>query len=518
MGAGAAGGLLCRLLAEAGLHVALLEAGPFYDQPHRQFDEDELRMRKIWWPEAQYRITGTAHRGRLTTGFGVGGGTLVWTGAAFRLFEDDFRVLSKDGEVAGASLVDWPLTYADMEPAYDAVEAHIGLAGVVTPWDAPGRRPPPQPAHGYHRHTTVLKSGFDRLGLRTSPGPVAIASQPLPNREACCACGFCIQGCRTGAMYGTAVAEIPYALATGRTDLRAESEALRIHTSDDGTRAEAVEYVDTSSGERHLQPARAVVVSNNVIETPRLLLNSATSAHPQGLANSSGSLGRNFMSHPGAYCWGVFEQDMNPWEGFVLNHLCCLDFAQTRPGQSYIRGFAMESMTGLPVGIATGFPPRLWGAEHKALMRRYRNLAGFFTICEGLPAAANRVTVEPERLDRWGMPQAHLHYDWHANDRKVLESAFAMSAKVLEAAGAREVLCQPAAQVHMMGSARMGEDAAISVTNKWGRTHDVPNLYIGGGSLFPTGSSVNPTLTILALAWRTAEAIVRDLAIPAEAT
>ncbi|HEX6511782.1 MAG TPA: GMC family oxidoreductase N-terminal domain-containing protein, partial [Chloroflexota bacterium] len=369
-GAGAAGGLLFRLLAEAGLRTALLEAGPWYDDPRLHIDEHELRMRKTWWPESQYTLTGTAQRGRVNTGYGVGGGTLVWTGAAFRLFESDFRVLGDHGAVAEANLADWPLSYADLEPAYDAVEAHIGLAGTILPWDPPGRRPPPQPPHGYHRHTVVLREGFTRLGLRTAPGPMAILSQPAARREACCACGFCIQGCRTGAMYSTAVAEVPHALATGRAELRAESVALRVLTSSDGTRAEAVEYGTRAENSRHVQPAKVIVVANNVIETPRLLLNSASAKHPQGLANSSGQLGRNFMSHPGVYCWGVFGQDMKPWEGFVLNHLCCLDLAQTRPGQPYIRGFAMETLTGLPVGISTGLPAELWGVEHKALMRR----------------------------------------------------------------------------------------------------------------------------------------------------
>ena len=200
VGAGAAGGLMFRLLAEVGLRVVLIEAGPWYAEPRRQFDEHELRMRKLWWPESQYLLTGTAKRGRVNTGFGVGGGTLVWTGAAFRLFEDDFRVHDIEGDVAGASLADWPLTYANLAPYYDAVEAHIGVAGGPTPWDAPRRKLPPQPPHGYHQHTVVLRDGFARLGLRTAPGPMAVASRPLANREACCACGFCIQGCRTGAI------------------------------------------------------------------------------------------------------------------------------------------------------------------------------------------------------------------------------------------------------------------------------------------------------------------------------
>src|SRR5206468_5513567 len=160
VGAGAAGGLLFRLLAEARLSTVLLEAGPWYDDPRSQFTEDELARRKIWWPEAQYTLGGTARRGRVSTGIGVGGGTLVWTGAAFRLFEEDFQVRSRDGHVPRANLADWPLTYRDLEPCYDAVEAHVGVAGTVTPWDAPGRKPPPQPPHGYHRHTVVLKQGF----------------------------------------------------------------------------------------------------------------------------------------------------------------------------------------------------------------------------------------------------------------------------------------------------------------------------------------------------------------------
>jgi choline dehydrogenase-like flavoprotein len=310
-------------------------------------------------------------------------------------------------------------------------------------------------------------------------------------------------------MYSSATAELPAALASGRVDLRPDSPALRVHTSDDGSRAAAVEYVYRPDGTRHLQPAAAIVVATNTIEVPRLLLNSANPRHPNGLANSSDQVGRNFMAHPGAQCWGLFDEPINPWEGFVLNHLCCLDFAQTQPGAPYIRGFAMETLTALPVGVATGAAAGLWGAELKALMRQYRHLAGLFTIGEGVPTPFNRVTVEPGRPDEWGLPGGHLHYDWHPNDVRLVDAAAAQSLEVLRAAGAREAFRQPPSQVHMMGTARMGDDPRCSVTNAWGETHDVANLYVAGGALFPTGSSVNPTLTILALAWRTAEAIAR---------
>lgn len=505
VGAGAAGGLLCRLLAESGLDVVLLETGPWYPDPRAGFVEDELAMRRLWWPESNYLVSGDAARGRLMTGTGVGGGTLVWTGAAFRLFPQDFRVLSGDGQLPGASLVDWPISYDDLEPAYDAVEAHIGVAGAVSPWDPPGRRPPPQPPHGYHRHTVVLRTGFERLGLRTHPGPMAIASRPLPGRDACCGCGFCIQGCRSGAMYSTAVAELPAALATGHAQLRAECEALRVTTTSDGTSVEAVEYVQRTDGSRHLQPARVVVVANNTIEVPRLLLNSRTAAHPRGLANSSDQVGRHLMSHPGAQGWGVFPEPMNPWEGFVLNHLCSLDCAQTMADQPFIRGCAFETLTSLPVGMATGAAATFWGGPLVELMRDYSRLAGLFTICEGVPTPTNRVTVNPNAPDRWGQPRAHIHYDWHSNDVRLMDWAATKSLEILRAAGATRTFRQPPAQVHMMGTARIGADAATSVANSYGQTHDVPNLYVAGGALFPTGSSVNPTLTILALAWRTAE-------------
>ena len=507
VGAGAAGGLLGRLLAEAGLTVALIEAGPWYANPRADFVEDELAMQKLWWPESQYTVSGDAPRGRVSSGLGVGGGTLVWTGAAFRFFEQDFRVLTLDGQLPGASIADWPLSYADLAPYYAAVEAHIGVAGAIGPWDPLDRPPYPLPPHGLHRHAVVLRAGFMRLGLRAHPGPVAIASRPLPNREPCCYCGFCIQGCRTGAMYSPATAELPWALATGRVQLRPEAVVLRVLTSDDGTVATAVEYGCRRDGSLRRQPAEVIVVANNPIETPRLLFNSRSAAHPNGLANSSDQLGRHFMCHPGAYTWGVFDEDLRPYEGFVLNHLCCLDFAQTRPEHPFIRGFVMETLTSLPVGLATAALAAYWGAEHKALMRRYRQIAGLFTIGEGIPMPTNRVTCQSDARDEWGMPRAHLHYDWHQNDVRLLDRAFEQSAAVLRAAGAQRIICQPPTQVHMMGTARMGSDPRTSVTNAVGQTHDVPNLYVAGGALFPTGSSVNPTLTILALAWRTAEHI-----------
>ena len=202
---------------------------------------------------------------------------------------------------------------------------------------------------------------------------------------------------------------------------------------------------------------------------------------------------------------------MKPFEGFVLNHLCCLDFAHTQPDQPFIRGFVMESYTNLPLGRAASLPENPWGAPLRQLMRQYRRTAGLFTICEGLPTPDNRVTVDPERRDQWGRPCLHLHYDWHPNDEQLLAAARNRSVEVLRAAGATEVVPQPYAQVHMMGTARMGADPAASVVDTTGRTHEVDNLYIAGGALFPTGAAVNPTLTILALAWRTAETVAARL-------
>lgn len=479
--------------------------GPFFSDPREYFLEDELAGRKVWWPEHQYVQTGDAPRG-LSSGWGVGGGTNVWTGAAFRLFERDFRVLTEDGEQPGASLADWPLTYTDLAPYYDAVEAHIQLAGEPTPWDRSGQPPPPQPAHGYYHHTTVLREGFQRLGFRTAPGPMAIASRPTKRREACCGCGYCVLGCKTGAMYNTAIAEIPPALATGRLDLRDQCVARAISTSMDGTRAEAVEYVD-SSGNSHRQPARAIVAACHTIEIPRLMLASANRQHPRGLANSSDQLGRNSMSHISAHVLGIFPQAMRPWEGFTLNHLCCLDCGERVPGRPFVGGFAMETYTSLPASLAVSSVGGAWGAELKSIMRQYPNMAGLFTIGEGLPASSNRVTIDPEEQDAFGLPRAHLHYDWHPNDLRLQRVAQDTGEAVLLAAGAVRALRQPTVQVHPLGTARMGTDPATSVANADGRTHDVPNLYLAGGALFPTGSSVNPTLTILALAWKTAVAI-----------
>jgi choline dehydrogenase-like flavoprotein len=319
-------------------------------------------------------------------------------------------------------------------------------------------------------------------------------------------------------MYSTGTAEIPAALATGRLDLRPNAVALRVLTSADGARAEVVEYVDMRDGILRRQPAEVVVIASNTLEVPRLLLNSASPAHPNGLANGSDQVGRHFMAHPGAHCRGVFDHDMNPFEGFVLNHVCCLDYAYTRPGSGFIRGFVMESFTVLPVALATSLPGDFWGSRLKNFMRGYRRTAGLFTIGEGLPVAENRVTVEPDRRDRWGMPQGHLHYDWHENDRRLLAAARAKSTEVLRAAGATDVVPLSYAQVHMMGTARMGRDPASSVVDTYGRTHEVENLYVAGGPLFPTGAAVNPTLTILALAWRTAEAVARQLGAPRAAT
>lgn len=504
VGMGPAGGLVARLLAEAGLEVTGLEMGPWRDA--RTFSSNEWEMRELWWPEWEYRLTGSAARGRVNSGLGVGGGGLVWTGAAWRLFPHDFRVRSEEGDIPGALLADWPITYDELSPYYTAVEQHIGVAGVRGPFDPPGLPPLPFPPHPYHRHTEILQEGFNRLGLRTQPGSVAILPQSWLGREACNGCGYCIQGCHNGAMYSS-LAELPAALESGHFHLRTRVKVTRLLLDPSGRRVQALALVDLSTGERHLCPVELVVVAANPIETARLLLASAHPRHPLGLANQSGLVGRCLTVHPGPHVWGVFPEIVEPEAGFVLNHLACFEFSRATDSDPYRRGFILESLTGLPAGVATGPLAALWGEPLMAAMRRYRHMAGLFVLCEGLPQRQNGVYLLDSAPDPFRLPPLRVHYDWHPNDLAMIARAQAVASSVLKAAGAATLYLQTPVQVHMMGTARMGRDPADSVADSTGRTHTVENLYLAGGSLFPTGSSVNPTLTILALAWRTAEAI-----------
>jgi len=505
IGAGAAGAVFAHELTHAGLKVLMLEQGKRYAAHREQFVENELSMWERTWDNGSYETEGDGFTGAPNLGLGVGGGTLVWTAVSLRFFAHDFRMRSNYGRPTGTSVADWPLDLNELEPYYDKAERQMGVSGGRMPWDESPRRPPPNPAFGYYRSGVLLERGMDRLGIRSAPGPVAINSRRYRDRERCLHCGFCRAGCRVDAKYQADTVLIEPALRTGRLKLETGVTVTRIE-SDAGDRVRGVRYRDLATGAEYRASAKICIAANNPIEIPRLLLNSASELHPYGLGNRHDQIGRNFFCHPSILALGTTDECVNASVGYNMGNILTLDFCRTEATRTYVGGFSFQSLNGAGAGVMAVDPYRdLWGAELKHAMSAYNNSLFTITFCEGMPVYDNRVSIDPARTDRFGNPVAKIRYTLHDNDRKLYADALAKTQSILQAAGAGQVYHNTAPfEAHPAGTLRMGHSPRESATDAYGRVHGLTNLFVGGGALFVTGSSVNPTLTLHALALRTA--------------
>ena len=440
----------------------------------------------------------------------VGGSTILYAAHFPRLHPSDFRVRTLDG-VAD----DWPIDYATLEPYYAVNDRMMGVSGLAgDPAYPPKQLPLPPLPLGLVGNT--LARGFDELGWHWWPSDSAIATAEYDGRAPCINLGPCISGCAQGAKASTDITYWPAAIRRG-VELRTRCRVREITVREDGM-ADGVLYYD-ADGALHEQKAEIVIVACNGIGTPRLLLNSVSRLHPDGLANSSGLVGKNLMFHPYAMVTGIFDE---PLEGYKGPTGCCLmsqEFYETDPARGFVRGYSIETLRGIGAvstalsGMSRGLVP--WGqGHHDAFAALFDRTAGMVVICEDLPETCNRVTLDPTLTDGDGIPAPKIHYRLSDNSRKMLDHAVDRGREVLEAAGARETFAssplEPAGW-HLMGTARMGTDPARSVVNEWGRCHDVKNLFIIDGSIFVTSGGVNPTNTIQALALYIADAIKRNL-------
>jgi choline dehydrogenase-like flavoprotein len=527
VGSGAAGGVLASELATAGFEVVVLEQGP-WQQP-AQFTHDELAverqlamLNRAFEPAQTFRMTETEPSGSHPTARGllyrraVGGSSVHFAANYWRFRPVDFTERSVWGPISGTGFADWPLTYQEMEPYYTRVEWEIGVSGAPGPFDPPRSRPYPMPPLPNKSSGVLLEHAAGALGLHAQVAPMAIVSQPYQGRAACGACGKCsYYGCEFGAKSSALVTVIPKALATGRCEVRAESTVFRVETNPQG-RATGVVYWDKKGRERR-QAARAVVVAANGAETTRLLLLSESAAFPHGLANSSGTVGRYIMFNGFAYTNGRFEHPLNEYQGAVASRIV-LDFYDADPGRGFYGGGGIDArFPSGPIAFALdGLPADLpkWGSEYtRALRDYYTHTTRFMSHLTSLPVAANRVTLDPEHRDRFGRPGLSLTYQDHPDDMKTKQWFRDRTQELMEAAGATRVWNQPVLPVdggvHLLGTARMGNDPRDSVVDRYHRAHDVPNLFICDGSSFVTSGRGQPTMTIQALAFRAAEHIAR---------
>ena len=444
----------------------------------------------------------------------VGGSSTHFTANYWRFHEIDFHERSVLGGIAGTGFADWPISYQELEPYYTKVEWEVGVSGLAhaSPFDPPRSKPYPMPPLPVKSSGALFETGARKLGLHPIPAPMAINSQPYRGRPGCVHCGFCIGfGCEVMAKSSSLYTMIPEAEATGRCEIRPESFVFRVATNAQG-RATGVAYFD-AAGRECLQKARAVVVAANGAETPRLLLNSANSRFPQGLANSSGLVGKYLMFNQASAVHAVFEHELNEHKSVQVTRILH-DFYDSDPKRGFYGGGGIDARMGnQPIGwaLASGGDLPRWGAGFKERLEAFRRSMISVGHCTSLALESNNVSLDPKLKDAWGVPAIRVTYKDHPDDIATANYLGDRAYEILQAAAAQRVWRAETrhrrASVHLLGTCRMGNDPAGSVIDKYHRTHDVPNLFVCDGSSFVTSGRGQPTMTIQALAFRAADHI-----------
>jgi choline dehydrogenase-like flavoprotein len=527
VGSGAAGGVMARELALSGFSVVVLEQGPRISPQVRGHDElkdwylggisnDAVKNPQTFRNRDDKKAELQKFKPALWYGRAVGGASLHYTANFWRFHEIDFIERSVLGPIAGTGFADWPITYADLEPYYTKVEWEIGVSGLAgaNPFDPPRTKPYPMPPLPVKSSGVLFERGARKLGWHPFPAPMAINSQPYRGRSGCVHCGFC-HGftCEVFAKASTLTTVIPEAEATGRCEVRPESYVFRVETNT-RRRVTGVTYFDRDRHER-FQRARAVVVCANGAETPRLLLMSANRQFPNGLANSSGLVGKYLMFNYSSRALGVFEHELNEYKSVQVTRILH-DFYHADPKRGHYGGGGLDARIGpqpATWAIRTATEGPAWGSAFKARLKEFPR--SMHVACHGtsLPVETNNITLDPDVKDAWGLPAIRLTYRDHPDDLANARFLQDRGAEILEAADALRVTKSPVTEqsssVHLLGTCRMGNDPATSVIDKFHRSHDVRNLFLCDGSSLVTSGRGQPTMTIQALAFRAGEHIAQ---------
>jgi gluconate 2-dehydrogenase alpha chain len=553
VGVGAVGGILAAELGKAGLKVVGLERGPRLQTKDfegldelRYFQRQDLRpnMKRdpvTWRPNTNARATAMPS---LNNGNQAGGGTVHYGSLSWRMHEDDFRVRTKsierygkDAIPADSSLTDWPVSYAELEPFYDQAEYELGVSGKAgnlkgakidggNVFEGPRSREYPLPALQMDQSAVLYEAGAKKLGLHPFSSPRAILSQPYQNRPGCSYCGFCQAfGCFLGAKSSILVTKLPEADATGNFKLVTNAMAYRVN-SDNSGKVTGVSYYGPDRSDNTIE-ADIVIVAPFIYDNTRLMLLSKTEKFPNGLANSSGHLGKHVMAHIMAPVFAKFDdRHVNNYMGPSAQKHTVDDYNADNfdhSGLGFIRGAQLSvgtpNLEGGPIAASTSPTPPgipMWGAAYRDFIAdSYTRHAAMVAQTENLPYADQTIDLDPNIRDAWGLPAPRVTYDWRRPaERARVDFVQKKLAEIGQVMGANLVWSPPASPqgapgAHHEGGTRMGSDPKDSVVNKYGQTWDHPNLFLIGSSTFPTmGAGFNPTLTIQALTYMTAQAIV----------
>ncbi len=518
IGAGASGAVVAASLAETKMKILCLEQGDWIkssefpangrDWEARRYADFDLSPNRRA-RDTDYPVNDDNSIMKIANFNGVGGGTIMFTAHYPRMHPSDFRVRTLDG-VAD----DWPIDYWTLEPYFAENDRVTGVAGLAGDPAYPLHQPtlPPVPLG---KSGTRYAQAMNQLGWHWWPSDISIATTDTNGRAKCINLGHCTPGCAQGAKASVDITWWPQAIRA-RAELRTRCRVREITTNDDGM-ASGVIYYDPNGVER-FQPAEIVILATNGVGTPRLLLNSTSPRFPDGLANSSGLVGKNLMLHPWPQVVGYVEDELDGDRG-PMTVMWSKQFYETDPSRDFVRGYTLQFNRGTgPANeaITSMIAGRLpWGKEHH---RRYRELVyrrlQIGVACEDLPEEHNRVTLDPVLKDGHGIPAPKIHYTMSENTRRMMEHGIARASEILATAGAKYIGCSRTllnSPGHLLGTARMGLDPSRSVVNEWGRCHDVKNLFIVDGSIWVTSGGVNPTSTIQALALYIADNIKQRL-------
>ncbi|MHA6687445.1 GMC family oxidoreductase [Mesorhizobium sp. A556] len=504
VGSGAGGGTLGNELAQKGIDVVILEAGARHE--YEDFINDEWdSFAQLAWTDKRT----TSGSWRVAKDFpnlpawivkAVGGSTVHWAGASLRFQEHEFKTLTNYGKLEGANLLDWPITLAELEPYYARAEDKMGVTRTNGIAGLPG-----------NNNFKIMKAGADKLGYKEChTGNMAINSEERDGRMACQQTGFCFQGCKWGAKWSTLYTEIPKGEATGHLEVRPNAMVIKINHDASG-KVTGVVYAD-KDGKQHEQKARIVAVAGNSIESPRLLLNSQSSQFPDGLANSSGQVGKNYMRHTTGSVYAIFDKPVHMYRGTTMAGII-RDEARHDPSRGFVGGYELETVSiGIPF-TAAFLDPGAWGRSFTTAIDHYDHMAGLWIVGEDMAREENRITLHADEKDAHGMPIADVHFDDHPNDTAMRNHAYKQSIALYDAVGATRTLpTPPYPSTHNLGTNRMSEKPQDGVVNKHGQAHDIKNLFVSDGSQFTSGGAENPTLTIVSLAIRQAEYIAKEMA------